>query len=72
MILSGLLDQEPGLTHYGGIGILEIKKQGAEEYNGVATIVPEVRGDIKFSNEVSANLGQIKSDGMISISYQPG
>ena len=30
---------------------------GAEEYLGVATIVPETRGDVRFSPEVSANLG---------------
>ncbi len=33
------------------------QEAGAEEYNGVATIVPETSGDIKFTNEVSANLG---------------
>jgi hypothetical protein len=30
---------------------------GSEEYLGVATVVPETRGDIRFSPEVSANLG---------------
>ncbi|MEL6194855.1 MAG: hypothetical protein AAFR66_22530 [Bacteroidota bacterium] len=30
---------------------------GSEEYFGVATIVPETRGDVRFSPEVSANLG---------------
>lgn len=30
---------------------------GAEEYMGIATIVPEIRGDIRFATEVSANLG---------------
>ncbi|AGH44307.1 hypothetical protein [Paraglaciecola psychrophila] len=29
---------------------------GSEEYLGVATVVPETRGDIRFSPEVSANL----------------
>ncbi|MEZ4920019.1 MAG: hypothetical protein R2792_13025 [Saprospiraceae bacterium] len=33
------------------------QESGAEEYNGVATIVPETRGDVRFSPEVSANLG---------------
>ena len=33
------------------------QEAGAEEYNGVATIVPEVSGDVKFSNEVGTNLG---------------
>lgn len=33
------------------------QESGAEEYLGVATIVPETRGDIRFSPEVSANLG---------------
>jgi hypothetical protein len=30
---------------------------GAEEYMGIATVVPEVRADIKFAPEISANLG---------------
>ena len=30
---------------------------GNEEYLGVATVVPEQRSDIKFSNEVSINVG---------------
>jgi hypothetical protein len=33
------------------------QESGAEEYMGIATIVPEVRGDIRFSTEISANLG---------------
>ena len=33
------------------------QEAGAEEYNGVATIVPETRGDVVFAPEVSANLG---------------
>ena len=33
------------------------QESGNEEYNGVATIVPETRGDVKFSREISANLG---------------
>ena len=33
------------------------QESGAEEYNGVATIVPETRGDVRFSPEISANLG---------------
>lgn len=33
------------------------QEAGAEEYMGVATVVPEVRGDIRFAAEVSANLG---------------
>ena len=32
-------------------------ESGNEEYLGVATVVPELRGDIRFSNEVSINLG---------------
>ena len=32
-------------------------ESGNEEYVGVATVVPELRADIKFSNEVSINLG---------------
>jgi len=28
-----------------------------EEYMGIGTVVPETRGDIRFSNEISANLG---------------
>ena len=32
-------------------------ESGNEEYLGIATVVPELRGDIKFSNEVSINLG---------------
>lgn len=28
-----------------------------EEYYAVVTVVPEIRGDLAFSNEVSANLG---------------
>lgn len=30
---------------------------GSEEYLGVATIVPETRGDVRFSPEIAANLG---------------
>lgn len=30
---------------------------GNEEYYAVATVVPEVRGNLARSNEVSANLG---------------
>ena len=30
---------------------------GNEEYMGIGTVVPELRSDIKFSNEVSVNLG---------------
>lgn len=30
---------------------------GSEEYYAVATVVPEIRGDLALSNEVSANLG---------------
>ena len=33
------------------------QESGAEEYMGVATVVPEMRADIKFAPEVSANLG---------------
>lgn len=33
------------------------QESGNEEYLGIATVVPEVRSDIKFSNEVSINLG---------------
>jgi hypothetical protein len=33
------------------------QEAGAEEYMGVATIVPEVRGDVRFAPEISANLG---------------
>jgi hypothetical protein len=33
------------------------QESGSEEYIGIATIVPETRGDIRFSPEVSANLG---------------
>ena len=32
-------------------------ESGNEEYLGVATVVPELRSDIRFSNEVSINLG---------------
>lgn len=32
-------------------------ESGNEEYLGVATVVPELRGDIRFSNEISINLG---------------
>lgn len=30
---------------------------GNEEYMGIATVVPETRGDIRFAPEVSVNLG---------------
>ena len=30
---------------------------GAEEYMGIATVVPELRSDIRFATEISANLG---------------
>lgn len=30
---------------------------GSEEYLGIATIVPETRGDMRFSAQVNANLG---------------
>jgi hypothetical protein len=33
------------------------QEAGAEEYMGIATIVPEVRGDVRFAPEISANLG---------------
>ena len=33
------------------------QEAGSEEYMGVATVVPETRGDIKFAPEISANLG---------------
>ena len=33
------------------------QESGAEEYMGIATVVPETRGDIRFSPEISANLG---------------
>jgi hypothetical protein len=33
------------------------QEPGAEEYMGIATIVPETRGDIRFAPEISANLG---------------
>jgi hypothetical protein len=33
------------------------QESGNEEYIGIATIVPETQGDIRFSPEVSANLG---------------
>jgi hypothetical protein len=33
------------------------QESGNEEYLGVATVVPEMRSDIRFSNEVSINLG---------------
>ncbi len=33
------------------------QESGAEEYLGVATVVPEMRADIRFSAEISANLG---------------
>lgn len=33
------------------------QESGAEEYMGIATVVPETRADIKFAPEVSANLG---------------
>jgi hypothetical protein len=33
------------------------QESGAEEYMGVATVVPETRGDVRFSPEISANLG---------------
>ena len=33
------------------------QEAGSEEYMGIATIVPEVKGDIRFSPEISANLG---------------
>ncbi len=33
------------------------QEAGSEEYLGVATIMPETRGDVRFSPEVSANLG---------------
>ena len=33
------------------------QERGNEEYIGIATIVPELRGDIRFSNLVKANLG---------------
>jgi hypothetical protein len=33
------------------------RESGSEEYLGVATVVPEVRSDIRFSCEVNANLG---------------
>jgi len=33
------------------------QEPGSEEYMGIATVVPETRGDIRFSAEISANLG---------------
>ena len=33
------------------------QEPGAEEYMGIATIVPETRGDVRFAPEISANLG---------------
>jgi hypothetical protein len=33
------------------------QESGAEEYMGIATIVPETRGDVAFAPEISANLG---------------
>ncbi len=33
------------------------QEAGAEEYMGIATVVPEDHGDIKFAPEISANLG---------------
>ena len=33
------------------------QESGAEEYVGIATVVPELHSDIRFSPEVSANLG---------------
>lgn len=33
------------------------QESGNEEYYAVATVVPEIRGDLAFSNEVRANLG---------------
>ena len=33
------------------------QESGNEEYYAVTTVVPEIRGDLAFSNEVSANLG---------------
>lgn len=33
------------------------QESGSEEYMGIATVVPETRGDIRFSPEISANLG---------------
>ena len=33
------------------------QESGNEEYYAVVTVVPEIRGDLAFSNEVSANLG---------------
>ena len=33
------------------------QEAGAEEYMGIATVVPEIKSDIRFATEVSANLG---------------
>ena len=33
------------------------QESGNEEYYAVVTVVPEIRGDLAFSNEVSSNLG---------------
>ncbi|MEJ2395101.1 MAG: hypothetical protein P8045_13285 [Candidatus Thiodiazotropha sp.] len=33
------------------------QEPGSEEYMGIATVVPETRGDIRFAPEISANLG---------------
>ena len=33
------------------------QEPGSEEYMGIATVVPETHGDIRFSPEISANLG---------------
>lgn len=34
-----------------------VQESGNEEYYAVVTVVPEIRGDLAFSNEVSSNLG---------------
>lgn len=33
------------------------REPGSEEYMGIATVVPETRGDVAFAPEISANLG---------------
>lgn len=33
------------------------QETGSEEYIGIATIVPEVRGDMRFSQQVNVNVG---------------
>ncbi len=33
------------------------QEAGSEEYMGIATVVPEIKGDIRFADEISANLG---------------